>query len=327
MNPLISIVTPSYNKAEFLTACINSVIEQTYKNWELIIIDDCSTDGTKNIADNFAVKHDQIKSKSNATNKGANYCRNEGLKLAKGEYILFFDADDVMTENCLSNQIESASNFPAFDFWVFNMGVFEKQIEDRPKTEYWILPSNLSHSNILSKFLKHQILWGTPQVLWRKTTIEKLNGFNLNYNRLQDVELHTRALIADLKGKLFSESSIEIFYRIDEKRLNFNTDVFYEKFVKACCNYYADFYAKVESSLDKKDLIGTLFEALSTIQYQYRVQNLSKKKFEELTQLIFETCNDKTQLSKLKNYNRINTLSPIHPKGLKFIFKYLLKLN
>lgn len=105
MNELISIIIPTYNSEKYLSASINSVKNQTYQNWELLIIDDCSTDTSVCIV-REAMKHDKrIKLFKNQQNEGAAVTRNKGIKESKGRYICFLDADDLWDKDKLMKQI------------------------------------------------------------------------------------------------------------------------------------------------------------------------------------------------------------------------------
>ena len=103
-NGLVSIIMPSYNTAKYITNSIESVLNQTYKNWELIIIDDCSTDNTDEIIKNYN-SEDRIKYIKNEKNSGAAVSRNRGLREAKGKWIAFLDSDDLWCPTKLEKQI------------------------------------------------------------------------------------------------------------------------------------------------------------------------------------------------------------------------------
>ena len=103
MKPLISIITPTYNSEHFIQQTIDSIIRQTYKNWELILVDDASTDSTieiinKHVSSNIILIR-------NESNQGAGVTRNKGINVAKGEYITFLDADDLWKPEKLETQI------------------------------------------------------------------------------------------------------------------------------------------------------------------------------------------------------------------------------
>ena len=100
---LVSIIMPSYNTGKFIKETINSVLNQTYNNWELIIVDDCSTDDTEEIVN--AIKDNRIKFLKNSTNSGAAISRNKAIKEAKGKWIAFLDSDDLWKKEKLEKQI------------------------------------------------------------------------------------------------------------------------------------------------------------------------------------------------------------------------------
>lgn len=104
MNDLVSVIMPSYNTGKFISETIKSVINQTYSNWELIIIDDCSTDSTDNIVSDFLIDN-RIKYYKNELNAGAAESRNKALRLAKGKWIAFLDSDDLWYPQKLEKQI------------------------------------------------------------------------------------------------------------------------------------------------------------------------------------------------------------------------------
>lgn len=102
----VSIIMPSYNAAKFIAASIQSVIEQTYNNWELLITDDCSKDDTVKIVEQFLEKDNRIKLFSTGKNSGAAVARNISLQNATGKYIAFLDSDDTWISNKLETQIK-----------------------------------------------------------------------------------------------------------------------------------------------------------------------------------------------------------------------------
>ena len=102
---LVSIITPTYNSEKFISETINSVLNQTYTNWELLITDDCSTDKTVEIVESYVKKDCRIKFFSLKKNSGAAIARNNSIKNSKGRYISFLDSDDLWLKNKLELQI------------------------------------------------------------------------------------------------------------------------------------------------------------------------------------------------------------------------------
>lgn len=105
MSGLVSIIMPSYNTANYIAESINSVLAQQYANWELIIIDDCSTDNTDSVVYPF-LSDQRIRFLKNDSNYGAAYSRNRALREANGKWIAFLDSDDLWMSNKLGRQIE-----------------------------------------------------------------------------------------------------------------------------------------------------------------------------------------------------------------------------
>lgn len=102
---LISVITPTYNCAKFIEYTIESVRAQSYKQWEMIIVDDCSTDNTKKIVDKFIKEDNRIKYFCLENNSGAAIARTKAMELAKGEYMAFLDSDDIWPEDKLTKQL------------------------------------------------------------------------------------------------------------------------------------------------------------------------------------------------------------------------------
>jgi glycosyltransferase involved in cell wall biosynthesis len=117
--PLVSCIIPTYNREKFLPDSIDSVLKQTYKNWELIIVDDRSTDGTKKLIEKYMKKDKRIKYVKNKHKQGPAGARNQGVELAKGEYIAFLDSDDEWMNFHLSEIIDEMEKNPDVD-WIFS---------------------------------------------------------------------------------------------------------------------------------------------------------------------------------------------------------------
>ena len=104
--PLVSIITPSFNSEKFIAEAIQSVLNQTYQNWEMIIVDDCSTDRTVYIIEDFVRNDIRIRFFQLEKNSGAGIAREKALSEAKGDYISFLDADDLWKSLKLEKQLQ-----------------------------------------------------------------------------------------------------------------------------------------------------------------------------------------------------------------------------
>ena len=103
---LVSIITPAYNAAVYIAETIESVLAQTYTNWEMLIVNDCSKDNTAEIVESYAAKDKRIKLINLKQNSGAAAARNTAIQNAKGRYIAFLDSDDLWKKEKLQKQIE-----------------------------------------------------------------------------------------------------------------------------------------------------------------------------------------------------------------------------
>jgi len=120
MSELVSIITPTFNAEKFIRATIESVQKQSYQNWEMILVDDASTDQTVTIVKEFAQKDDRIKLTELPKNSGNGFARNVALEKAVGKYIAYLDADDLWLPMKLERQIQflKANNLPfTFSFY------------------------------------------------------------------------------------------------------------------------------------------------------------------------------------------------------------------
>ena len=127
--PLVSVIMPTYNNARFIEEAIQSVINQTYPHWELIVIDDVSTDDTQAIVKRF--EDNRIRYLSLDTRQGhPSKVRNIGLKMAKGNYIGFLDSDDVFYPQALDLLCQALDRHPE---WVLHRGMKWKCLRVEPE--------------------------------------------------------------------------------------------------------------------------------------------------------------------------------------------------
>jgi len=208
-NQLVSIIIPTYNRVDFIPETINSIIQQTYSNWEAIIVDDGSD------AENFLtiqkiVEQDsriQLHKRFKET-KGASVCRNIGLKLATGKYTLFLDSDDLLAPNCLEVRVKLMDSNPTIDFGVFQSVVFKENIKG--KTVLWNIDTN---EDDLLRFLRKDALWQTTSPLYKTSSLLNIGGFDENLIIWQDYELHTRTIYSDLEYRKFLDLAPDFYIR------------------------------------------------------------------------------------------------------------------
>jgi len=144
--------------------------------------------------------------------KGAPSCRNLGLHKANGEFIIFLDADDVMLPFCIQQRIDAMNRNPDLLFGVFLQRVLSLDPIINGKT-FNILET--SRAEILKLFLEFQIPWQTTAPMWKKSFVMSLGGFNTEYKRMEDPDIHVRALFATDKFKCFYQLPHDCIYSIN----------------------------------------------------------------------------------------------------------------
>jgi len=168
-NPLVSIIISTYNRAHLIGGTLDSIMAQTYSNWECIIVDDGSTDHTMEVLKNYSKKdvRFQYHNRPKDRQKGANACRNYGFELSKGAYINWFDDDDVMVKDKLSIQVEALRN-SAFNFSVCQTLIFEDELENIIGLRH----NKVISENSLLDFIKLEIVFLTPSALIKSKFIK-----------------------------------------------------------------------------------------------------------------------------------------------------------
>lgn len=139
---LVSVIMPAYNSEAFISEAIQSVIDQTYPNWELLVIDDASSDSTLKIIQKYSETDNRIRIFNNSVNKGTCQTRNKGTEGATGDFIAFLDADDQWKPEKLQKQLEILSHqniaacFSSYDLISENGESLNKRVEALPVLTY-----------------------------------------------------------------------------------------------------------------------------------------------------------------------------------------------
>lgn len=145
--PLVSVIMPAYNAEEYISEAVQSVMAQTYTNWELLILDDCSTDGTADKARCFSDLDPRITLYSNPKNIGVALTRNKGMALAKGSWVALLDSDDIWHKDKLEKQLVAAENTGA-DIIYCSYSLMDKNGEHLSD---FIVPERTSYDDMLRK--------------------------------------------------------------------------------------------------------------------------------------------------------------------------------
>ena len=170
MNELVSVITPCYNSEKFLDECISSVLNQTYQNWEMLIVDDNSSDNSSILIKSYSKKDERIKPLYLNDNIGAAMARNKAISKAKGKYLAFLDSDDVW----LPKKLEVQTNFMKKNNCAFVFSSYSV-ISDDDKPKYTIsVPETITYK----KYLKNTII-GCLTVMLDKEKFKNIKMPNL----------------------------------------------------------------------------------------------------------------------------------------------------
>ena len=201
--PRVSVIIPTYNRARTLRRAVESVLSQELEDLEVIVVDDCSTDGTESVVRSF--EDPRVQYIAHETNRGGSAARNTGIDAAEGEYVAFLDDDDQYRTEKLRRQVECLDD--RSDEWVAvycNYSVVrsgDSPIDSLPSflIEWWpgvdSKPRPEGGRELIPRVLAKRFpLGGASTLMLKRETAEQLDGFDSEFPRHQDVEFLIRLL-------------------------------------------------------------------------------------------------------------------------------------
>lgn len=207
--PLVSVIIPAYNAERYIADAIESVLNQSYQIFELIIIDDCSKDGTWEIIQDFKKRDKRIRAYRNKENLGIGGNRNKGIKLAKGEYIAWQDSDDISLPTRLKLQVDylvEHEDVGAVGGWIefFGMGI-------KPSVRKYN-----EHDTQLRRTIFRYNPIAQPAAMFRAKCYETLGLYHISYTVTEDLEMLFRL---GTRYEFANVQSIVLRYRQDANSL------------------------------------------------------------------------------------------------------------
>lgn len=271
---MVSIGIPFYNSENFLSDSIVSIISQTYKNWELILVDDGSSDSSLKIANYYAQKNSRIRVISDGENKKLPARLNQLISESKGDYIARMDADDIMHPQRLEKQIGFLQKNQQYD--LVSSGLIS--INNQNEVKGFRCVSQL-YDEFSSPSLSYPIVH--PSVVARKSWYER-NQYSLAYPRAEDFELWTRAI----KSKDFKMAVLPdllLYYR-EEGNLSIDKIInSYKDILKIYSKHHSSSNIDIEVlKLNFKIIISKLFYYTGNLQKLAMRRNTSFNSKEEL---------------------------------------------
>ena len=197
----------AYNSEKFLEESLESIVQQTFSDFELIIFDDASTDATREIITSYAAKDNRITPVFNRQNSGLTVNLNRGIKMSKGAYIARMDADDVSLPTRLDKQVSFLEHHTNIDL----IGTDSVDIDDKGTEMHLRTVPEMHHAIIRLLPKANPITHST--VMFRKQSFAKINFYNESYRTTQDYEMWFRAAGTGLKFQNINEVLLK--YRMD----------------------------------------------------------------------------------------------------------------
>lgn len=189
---MISIIVPTFNRQDYILETLDSLLKQSYTDWECIIVDDGSTDDTEIFIQKYALSDQRFSfyTRPASMKKGANSCRNFGFVKAKGKYIKFLDSDDLLLPDCLAKQIAVLESNDILKVCLSYGRYFDSDTKELK--EFW--SRNKEYPDYLLGHITNQIRWQTADLLWRTSFFSK-PPFKEGLMNSQEWLMHGEAII------------------------------------------------------------------------------------------------------------------------------------
>lgn len=226
--PLVSVIVPVYNVEKFLRECVDSILGQTYPNLEIILVDDKSPDESGRISDEYAEKDNRIKVVHKPKNEGLNMARATGYNMSTGQYVMFVDSDDLLTDICVESALRTLLKY-SNDFVRFGVLNFkdkkdlDKKLTNLPLEKEVHLQSK--KELYLTQFDQGQVLADLPMFgmtvwgcLYTRRSIEKVDWKESNYRAYED-NIWTLRYLENVSSCTYT-SHVGYLYRFDDSITN-----------------------------------------------------------------------------------------------------------
>ena len=244
----VSIIIPTFNSSKYLKATLDSVLSQTYTNWECILVDDGSIDLTETISVNYQEKDNRFQRYKRPADlpKGPSSARNYGVTKANGDYLIFLDADDLLATSCLENRVAQFQQHQECDFLVFQM----QRFHDEPDFSNKEIIAEQDKNQVLVSFIQLHGQWPITAPIY-KTNFFKTIGFNLELVVFEDLEVAIKAIVYATDFQVFY--TIDCYYRNDSNyQTKYNSLAVKTKMVQAFQTLLLSVVALMQQNSEKQ---------------------------------------------------------------------------
>ena len=293
MTPLVSIIIPTYNRAHLIGETLDSVLTQTYSNWECIIVDDGSTDDTAAVMATYLKKDARFQYHHRPSNRlrGGNAARNYGFEISKGEYINFFDSDDLMVFSKLEEQLNIINTTKSV-LCVCQSELFKKNDVNFKKLKR----EKIFTENFFNDFICKKLKWLTPEPLFaKKFLLENNIQFDENLVQSQD---------RDFMLKVFSK--IKIYAYITKPLVKIRIHANNISSNPTAKKVYADFSVTLKSLINYKELMDIESVLFTQKRMQLTYRKGLRLKFNKISlKMLSKLLSNEVNLSITQKINMI----------------------
>jgi len=331
MSEKISIIIPAYNSSKSINKCIDSIISQTYKNLEIIILNDGSKDNTLDIIENSKKKDNRIKVIDKA-NTGVANTRNHGIKVSTGEYLMFVDSDDYIDRDYIENMyIEMVENNS--DVIISGMTSCKENGQIIQKISYKNKNENLKLEDITEEIINKLTFCSACKTLFKKELILKNKiYFNEELKYCEDMLFSFNTLLVAKKIRYINNTGY--YYVLNENSATNKTDL---KAIYKYCedNVYALNYIKDNINCQEYLISNRLISKINiAIKKLINLNDINYKLFKKEAITIYTKYIKNTNVDKNINFSKINYESKINLLLIKklsqkkyFTYYYILKFK
>lgn len=328
--PKFSVIIPVYRVEKFICQCIDSVLAQTFNDFELILVDDGSPDSSGDICDKYTAIDDRI-IVVHKPNSGVSGTRNAGLAVARGEYIYFLDSDDWI--DCGLLECAAGNMDKGYDMVVFNYySAFPKRISTEithVSGEFDLYKDNSRIEFFLSSFLKAELGWSVWDRVFKKSIIDKGKITYADYNKILMEDMYFTCCYCAFAKRILSVDDRLLYYRQREgslmhtngtglniNRINEFGKALHQYYIEAGCELFVDIFPQIYYCLIRNNI--------------WRLEKQKKLSLSEIRELIIDDIDDisffKTQMRGLQRqkYFSEKAYSKREFMDMKSTAKYLL---
>lgn len=313
---MISIIVPVYNVEKYIVKCLESIVNQDYKNFELLIVNDGAKDDSIKLADDYLKDKDINYQIINKENGGLASARNAGIRKAKGDAIAFVDSDDCLSKDFLGNLYNALKNN---DFSFCNFTFVKEQKEPIDNNDLTI---KFNKEELLNTFLKRKINFVVPSMMFRKDYLINNNLFfneEIKFSEDQpfiwNVILHSNKsiyLYKKMYGYCIRENSIMTSSSKDKVIKSYNE---YKNYINQLFNNFEQ-YKNIKELIIPRWQLGTLYTSARMLKYEDYKD-------------VYDLFDGKTLLKRLSRINEKKTyvLALVSSMSCKLLYKLCNRIN